>query len=88
MSDNKYMNKVSKKTVNSHDNNQKKYPFQLRIIAPPNLHHQIQTRVTQVWNFDEIGFDPYGEWHKVVCAYKFFQEEIMCKVQTGECAPL
>ena len=32
----------------------------------------IQPRPSQVWNWDEIGFDPNGSWLKVVCTYKFF----------------
>ena len=41
-----------------------------------------------MWNCDEIGFDPNGKWHKVVCNYKFFQGEIMWKVKTRDCATL
>ena len=33
---------------------------------------QIQPRPSQVWNCDEIGFDPNGSWLKVICTYKFF----------------
>ena len=71
--DHKDMNKVSKTTVKSHENHQNKFPFQLITIVPPNL-HQIQPRATQVWDCNEIGFDPNSKWHKVVCTYKFFQE--------------
>ena len=80
------MNKVSKTTVKSHDNHQNEYPLQVRTIVPPKL-HRIQPRSTQVWNCDEIRFDPNGKWHKVVCNYKLFQGERMWKVQTGERAP-
>ena len=83
MSDHKYMNKISETTVNSHENKHNKFSFQVRTIAPPDL-HQIQPRATQVWNCDEIGFDPNGKWRKVVCTYKYFQGERMWKVQTGE----
>ena len=62
----KDMNKVSKTTVNSHDNHQNGFTSQLRTIVPPDL-HQIQPWATQVWNCDEIGFDPKSKWHKVVC---------------------
>ena len=51
----------------------RKFYFPPNKIVPTNL-HQIQPRATQVWNCDEIGFYPYGKWHKVVCTYKFFQE--------------
>ena len=35
----------------------------------------IQTRSNQMWNCDGIGFDPNGNWHKIVCTYKFSPEE-------------
>ena len=79
MSDHEDINKVSETKVNSHENNH-------RTIVPPDL-HQIQPRATQVWNCDEIGFNPNGELCKFVCTYKYFQGEIMWKVQTGERAP-
>ena len=82
----KYMNKVSETTVNSHDNNRNGFNFHLRTITPPEF-HLTQPRATQVWNYDEIGFDPNCKWHKVVYTYKFFQGEIMCKIQTRERAP-
>ena len=31
--------------------------------------NEIQSRATQVWNCDEIGFDPYGNWNKVIFSY-------------------
>ena len=80
ISDHEDINNVRKKTVNSHDNHHRK-------IVPPDL-HQIQPRATQVWNCDEIGFDPNGKWCKVVCTYKYFQGDRMWKVQTGKRAPL
>ena len=33
---------------------------------------EIQPRPSQVWNCDEIGFDPNGSWLKVIYTYKFF----------------
>ena len=66
MSDHKDMNKVSETTVNSHGNHQNGFPFQVRIIVPPDL-HQIQPRATQVWSCGGICFEPNGKWHKVVC---------------------
>ena len=56
------------------------------MVVPPGL-HWIQQRDTQVWNCNEIGFYPNGKWHKLVCTYKFFQGQIMWKVQTGEFTP-
>ena len=79
MSGHEDINKVRKTTVNSHDNNHRKF-------VQPDLHH-IQPRATQLWNFDEVGFDPNGKWRKVVCTYKYFQEEIMSKAQAGDRAP-
>ena len=38
MSDIKDTNKVRKTTVNSHENHQNYYNFQLRTIGPPDLH--------------------------------------------------
>ena len=87
MSDHEDMNKVSETKVNSHENRQNEFPFRVRMIVPPDL-HQIQSRATQVWNCDEIGFDPNGKWRKVVCTYELFQGERMRKAQTVERAPL
>ena len=56
------------------------------MTVPPDL-HQIQPTATQVWNCDEIGFDPNSKWQKVVCTYKFFQGKRMWKLKNGECAP-
>ena len=82
ISDHRDINEVSETTLNSHDNHQNEFTFQVRMIVQTNLHH-IQPRATQVWNCDEIGLEPNGKWHKVVCTYKYFQGEIMWKVQTG-----
>ena len=49
--------------------------------------NDIQPRATQIWKFDEIGFDPNGRWNKVICTYKFFQGELMLNVKTGEQTP-
>ena len=38
MSDHKYINKVSKTTVNSHDNHQNEFNFQVIMIISPDLH--------------------------------------------------
>ena len=62
ISDREDINKISETKLNSHDNHH-------RTIVPPEL-HQIQPRATQVWNCDEIGFDPNGKWRKIVCTYK------------------
>ena len=75
MSDHKDINKVSKKTVNSHENHQNEFPFQVRTVFPPDL-HQIRPLATQVWNCDKIGLDPNVKWHKVVCTYKYFKRNL------------
>ena len=56
------------------------------MIIPSDL-NDIQPRATQVWNCDEVGFDPNGIWSKVIYTYKFFQGKQMWKVQNGEQAP-
>ena len=56
------------------------------MIIPSDI-NDIQPRSTYVWNCHEVGFDPNGGWHKVICTYKFFQGGRMWKVQTGERAP-
>ena len=48
---------------------------------------EIQPRPSQVWNFDEIGFDPNGSCLSVFCTYKFFTGKRMWKSQIGERAP-
>ena len=48
---------------------------------------EIQPCPSQVWNCDEIGFDPNGSWLKVVCTYKFFAGQCIWKSQTGERSP-
>ena len=53
MSDHEDINKIRETKLNSHDNHH-------RTIFLPDLHH-IQPRATQVWNCDEIGFDPNGK---------------------------
>ena len=60
LSDHEDTNKVRETTVKSNDNHHNGFPFQVRTIVPPNL-HQIQPRATQVWNCDEIRFDPNGK---------------------------
>jgi hypothetical protein len=54
--------------------------------VPPDL-EDIQPRSDQVWNCDEIGFDPNGKWHRIVCTYKWSPSEKIWKTQTGERAP-
>ena len=66
------------------DNNQ----YFIKKMNIPSEINDIQPRVTQVWNFDEVGIDPNGKCDRVVCTYKFFPGEIMRKVKTGEQATL
>ena len=55
-------------------------------IVPEEL-KEIQPHPYQVWNFDEIGFDPNGSWLRVVCTYKLFTGRYIWKYQTGERSP-
>ena len=57
------------------------------MIIPSDINY-IQTGATQVWNYDEVVLDPNRIWSKLICTYKFFQGEIMWKLQTGEQASL
>ena len=79
-------NKVKKEIEDSRDNDDNNQPILQKIIIPSDI-NDIQTRSTQLWNCDEVGFDPKGRWSKVICTYKFFQGEKNWKVQTGEQAP-
>ena len=56
------------------------------MIIPSDL-NGIQPNETQVWNCDEVGFDPNGRWNKAICNYKFFQGEQIRRLKTGEQAP-
>ena len=47
--------------------------------TPSDL-NEIQKRSTQVWNCDEIMFNPNGRWNKVVFTYKFLQV-----IECGSC---
>ena len=53
------------------------------MVIPYDINH-IQPIATQLWNCDEVLYDPNGRWHKVICTYNFFQGERMWKVKTGE----
>ena len=56
------------------------------MIIPSGI-NDIQPRATQVWNWDEFGFDTNVIWNKIICTYNLFQVERMWKVQTGYWAP-
>jgi hypothetical protein len=47
----------------------------------------IQPRPDQTWNCDEIGIDPNGKWHRIVCTYQWSPTGKIWKTQTGERAP-
>ena len=57
------------------------------MIIPSDLNDK-QPRSNQVWNCDEVGFDPNGRWSKVICTYTLFQGEQMWKVKNGERAQI
>jgi len=47
----------------------------------------IQPRANQVWNCDEVGIDPNGNWGRIVCTFKYCMTETLWKSQTGERSP-
>ena len=49
----------------------------------PEYINEIKPRPSQVWNCDDIGFNPNGSWLIVVCTYKFFTGKLIWKYQTG-----
>ena len=75
-------NKVNEELKYSHYNNNNNQPILQKMIIPSDI-NDIHPRATQVWNCDEVGFDPNGIWSKVICTYKFFQGVWMWKVKTG-----
>ena len=40
---------------------------------------EIQPCTSQVWYYDDIGFDPNGSWLRVFCTYKSFTGKRICK---------
>jgi len=54
----------------------------------PEDFDDIQTQTDQVWNCDEVGIDPNGNWHRIVCTYKWCNVTKIWKTQEGEHAPL
>ena len=61
-------------------------PVKLQLV-PPDL-QGIQPRPSEVCNCNNIGFDPNGNWNKIVCTYKFFTCDRIWRTQTGDIAPL
>ena len=74
MSEHKEANKLNEELEDSRDNDDVNQPILQKIIIPSDI-NDIQPRSTQVWNCDEVGFDPNGRWIKVICIYKLFQGE-------------
>ena len=54
--------------------------------VPEDL-EEIQPPPSQVWNCDEIGFDPNRSRLRFFCTYKFFTGKHIRKSQTGERSP-
>ena len=79
MSEHEESKKVNKELGDSCDHDENNQHFLQKIIIPSDI-NDIQPRSTQVWNCDEVGFDPNGRWHNVICTYTFFQGEQMRKV--------
>ena len=83
MSEHEKSNKSNKELKDSWDNDEKNQPFLQKMISPSDI-NGIQTEATQVWNFDEFGFDPNGRRNKFIYTYKLFQGKRMWKVKTVE----
>ena len=60
-------------------------PAELQVVLPKL--QDIQNFPYQVWNCDNIGFDPNGKCNKMVCTYKFFTGDRLWRTQTGKRAP-
>ena len=41
-------------------------------------------RCDQIWNCDEVGINPNGKWHKIVCTYKWCKTTKVWRTQDGE----
>ena len=65
---------------------QPKIPFDPKTLTED--FKEIQPCPYQVWNCDDIGFDPKVSWLIVVCTYKFFMGKHIWTSQTGERSPL
>ena len=79
--------KENKELDDSWDNTENNQPF-LQNMNNPSYLNGIQPRYTQVWNCDIIVFNNNGRCNKVICTYKFYQGELMWKVQSGYLALL
>lgn len=53
------------------------------MVLPDDLDN-IQLRPSQVWNCDEIGFDPNGKWYKIINTYKWCNTDQVWKARAGE----
>ena len=82
MSGQEESNKVNKELEDSRDNDENNQTFLQKMIIPSDI-NDIQPRATQVWNCNKVGFDPNVRCNKIICTYKLFQDELMCKVKTG-----
>ena len=78
------MKKLTQKNLKIHGIRMKTINLSCKNMNIPSGLNGIQPRATQVWKYDEIGFDPNGRWNKVIYTYKLFQGERMWKVQTVE----
>ena len=47
------------------------------MIINSGINH-IHPRFSQVWNYDDIGFEPNGNWSKVKCTYMLHISHILC----------
>jgi hypothetical protein len=63
------------------------YELNGKFYHVPDDLDDIQPRADQIWNADEIGFDPDGKWDRVVCTFKWCMSNKLWMTKTGEKAP-
>ena len=71
MSEHEEANKFNEELKDSRDKDDNNQPILQKTIIPYDL-NCIQLRAPQVWNCNEVGFDPNGILIKFICAYIFF----------------
>jgi len=60
---------------------------EIKLMVVPEDLASIRPRSSQVWNCDEIGFDPNGNWNRMICTYNWYPIDQIWRTQTGEHAP-
>ena len=70
----KSINKTAR--LKTHIKGRKNQTLLEKMNIPSNL-NTIQSRATQLFNCDKIGFNTNESWNKFICNYKFFSGEQM-----------